>query len=70
MSDPIAPDSRRLKPVSLAVVKQPVNLAKNETTQMRIVYPHVLPVFKRPRLVFRPEYAKYYKNGQSVKPRW
>ena len=60
MRVPMAPDSRRLKPISLAVIPHPRNLVKNETTQMRIVYPQVTPLFRRPKLVRRPERAKYY----------
>ena len=55
----MAPDSRRLKPISLAVIPHPRNLVKNETTQIRMVYPQVTPLFRRPKLVRRPERAKY-----------
>lgn len=59
MRAPTAPDSRKLKPHSLAVIEQGRNLAQKDTTQSRTVYPQVLPVFKRPKFVLRPEAVKY-----------
>jgi len=38
------------------------NLARKETTQSKIVYPQVIPLFKRPRFVLRPERVKYWKR--------
>ena len=56
---PTAPDSRRLKPKSLAAVKHEINFEKNETAQMRTTYPHVIPLSRRPKLVLNPESVKY-----------
>ena len=57
---PMAPDSRKLNPRNLAVTAHPKNLEKKATTQIRTTYPQVIPLFKAPRLVLRPESAKYY----------
>ena len=59
MRAPMAPDSRRLKPVSLAVRPQAKNLDTNANTQMRMVYPQVTPLLSKPRLVFKPLRVKY-----------
>ena len=59
MSAPIAPDSRKLKPESLAAMAQGRNLARKETIHNKIVYPQVIPLFKRPKFVLRPEKVKY-----------
>jgi len=61
----MAPDSRRLKPQSLAAMAQGRNLARKETTHNRIVYPQVMPLFKRPKFVLRPERVKYWKRQVS-----
>ena len=65
MRAPIAPDSRKLKPESLAAIAQGRNLARKETTHSKIVYPQVIPLFKRPKFVLRPERAKYWKRQVS-----
>jgi len=36
-----------------------MNFEKKETTQVRIVYPQVIPLFKRPRFVRKPDRVKY-----------
>ena len=59
MRAPIAPDSRMLKPQNLATMAQGRNLARKETTHSKIVYPQVMPLFKRPKFVLRPERVKY-----------
>jgi hypothetical protein len=59
MSDPMADDSRRLNPNSLAAMAQAKNLEMNANTQMRMVYPHVMPLLSKPRFVRRPERVKY-----------
>ena len=61
MSVPIAPDSRKPNPEAFAVIPHPRNLAKKATTQMRMTYPHVFPLSRRPKLVFNPDKVKYYK---------
>ena len=65
MRAPIAPDSRKLKPQNLAAMEQGRNLAEKETTHSKIVYPQVMPLFKRPKFVFRPERVKYWKRKVS-----
>jgi hypothetical protein len=62
MRAPIAPDSRKLKPHNLAAMAQGRNFAEKETTHNKIVYPHVMPLFKRPKFVLRPERMKYWKR--------
>ena len=57
---PIAADSRRLKPNSLAAAEQGTNLAKKDTVQSNNVQPQVTPSFSSPRLVRNPESVKYY----------
>ena len=64
MSVPMAPDSRVEKPMSLAVIAQPRNLPKKATAQMRMTYPHVIPSLSSPRLVLKPDRAKYWRSGQ------
>ena len=59
---PMAPDSRKLKPQNLAVMAQGRNLAQKETTHSKMVYPQVMPLFKRPKFVLRPERVKYCKR--------
>jgi hypothetical protein len=61
----MAPDSRMLKPHNLAVMAQGRNLARKETTHNKIVYPQVMPLFKRPKFVLRPERTKYWKRQVS-----
>ena len=59
---PIAPASRKLKPDILAAKAQGRNLAQKETTHSKIVYPQVIPLFRRPKFVLRPERVKYYNR--------
>lgn len=40
-------------------------MAEKETTHSKIVYPQVMPLFKRPKFVFRPERVKYWKRKVS-----
>jgi len=42
-----------------AAAPQAINFEKKETTQVRMVYPQVIPLFRRPRFVRRPERVKY-----------
>lgn len=62
---PMAPDSRKLKPHILAAMEQGRNLAQKETTHSKIVYPQVIPLFKRPKFVLRPERVKYWRGQVS-----
>lgn len=62
MRDPMAPDSRQLKPVPKAAAPHAKNLAEKATTQMRMVYPQVIPLSSKPRLVLSPERVKYYAD--------
>lgn len=73
MRAPIAPDSRKLNPASLAVTPHPRNLEKNATTQMRMTYAQVIPLFNNPRFVRRPDRTKYYTtyyNAVVNRLRW
>ena len=62
IKDPIAPDSLQLKPLTKATAPHDKNFEANATRQMRMVYPHVTPLSKSPRLVLSPESVKYYDN--------
>ena len=63
---PIAPDSRRLNPVSLAVMPHAKNFETNANTQMRMVYPQVTPLSSNPRLVLSPLSMKYYAEVSQL----
>lgn len=62
---PMAPDSRILKPKNFAAPKHAKNLERNATTQIKMVYPQVMPLSSKPRSVRNPEYVKYC-NGYSL----
>jgi hypothetical protein len=59
IKEPIAPDSRQLKPVAAAAAEQPQNFERNEVTQRATVYPQADGLFNDAKSVLKPDSTKY-----------
>ena len=64
INNPMANDSRFVNFKYQAAPAHPMNFPENATTMMAMVYPHALPLSRRPRLVLRPERTKYCEESR------
>jgi len=65
INEPMAPDSRQLKPLRYAAPPQATNFEVKATRQIMTIYAQDKPVLSKPRFVLNPDRTKYWQNMRS-----